>query len=121
MIPLLRCSNMKEAVFFYTHILDFRLKDSTASVNDVVVNLINGEAELQLTSLEGNQTNAIAVNVRVSNVDALFAKYMKRGLNTSPKKDSPVHQGPLNQTWGTREFYVTDPDGNTLRFNKIIE
>jgi hypothetical protein len=27
-----------------------------------------------------------------------------------------VHEGPLDQTWGTREFYVDDPDGNTIRF-----
>ena len=23
---------------------------------------------------------------------------------------------PIDQSWGTREFYVDDPDGNTLRF-----
>ena len=40
---------------------------------------------------------------------------------TSNKKESPVHQEPLNQTWGMREFYVTDNDGNTLRFGKPIE
>jgi hypothetical protein len=27
-----------------------------------------------------------------------------------------VHAAPVDQTWGTREFYVSDPDGNTLRF-----
>jgi len=27
-----------------------------------------------------------------------------------------VHLGPVDQTWGTREFYVTDLEGNTLRF-----
>jgi uncharacterized glyoxalase superfamily protein PhnB len=26
-------------------------------------------------------------------------------------------QEPLDQTWGMREFYVHDPDGNTLRFS----
>ena len=41
-----------------------------------------------------------------------------RGLDPSGKPDSPVHQGPLDQTWGTREFYVDDPDGNTLRFTQ---
>jgi hypothetical protein len=28
----------------------------------------------------------------------------------------PVHLAPLDQTWGTREVYVDDPDGNTLCF-----
>jgi hypothetical protein len=28
---------------------------------------------------------------------------------------------PIDQSWGMREFYVTDPSGNTLRFGKFIE
>jgi len=27
-----------------------------------------------------------------------------------------VHQGPVDQTWGAREFYADDPSGNTVRF-----
>ena len=34
----------------------------------------------------------------------------------NPDAPGMVHEGPINQTWGTREFYVDDPDGNTLRF-----
>jgi hypothetical protein len=30
-----------------------------------------------------------------------------------------VHEGPLDQSWGTREFYVDDPDGNTIRFTQL--
>jgi hypothetical protein len=48
-------------------------------------------------------------------VDALFRKFIERGL-TVPERDSPVHHGPIDQSWGTREFYVDDPDDNTLRF-----
>jgi len=33
----------------------------------------------------------------------------------------PDDLGPTDQTWGTREFYVTDADGNTLRFCQPIE
>src|SRR5438477_12190220 len=29
-----------------------------------------------------------------------------------------VHEGPIDQSWGTREFYVDDPDSNTLRFTQ---
>ena len=111
---------MKSAVDFYTRILDFRLKYAEASVNDWVVDLINEGAELQLTVLESNNLFGSVVNVWVDDVDALFSKYLERGLNTSHKKESPVHQGPLDQTWGTREFYVTDTDGNTLRFCRSL-
>lgn len=121
MTPLFKCRNMKNAVDFYTRILDFKLKYAEASTNDWVVDLINNDsAELQLTVLESDNLFGSVVNVWVDDVDGLFHKYLERGLDTSNKKNSPVHQGPLDQTWGTREFYVTDDDGNTLRFCKAV-
>ena len=119
-IPLFKCRNMKDALDFYTGVLDFRLKYADASAYDLVVDLVNEDAELQLTVLESENLFGSAVNVWVDDVDGLFNKYLERGLDTSHKKNSPVHQGPLNQTWGTREFYVTDNDGNTLRYCKAL-
>ena len=55
MIPLFRCRNMKEAISFYTTILDFEMKNADASPEDWVVLLKNGDAELMLTSLEADQ------------------------------------------------------------------
>ena len=40
---------------FYTGILDFELKYKEASANDWVVDLVNGEAKLQLTVLESDK------------------------------------------------------------------
>ena len=120
MVPLFKCRNMKDALDFYAGILDFRLKYVDASVNDCVVDLTNDGAELQLTVLESDNLYGSVVNIWVDDVDGLFDKYLERGVDTSNKKNSPVHQGPLNQTWGTREFYVTDNDGNTLRFCRSL-
>jgi len=120
MIPVLKCRDMQEAILFYTRILDFEIKDPHASPDDWVVDLVNGDATIQLTALEGDTLPACAVNVRVDDVDGLFDKYVERGLNASGREGSPVHQGPLNQSWGMREFYVTDPSGNTLRYGKPI-
>jgi uncharacterized glyoxalase superfamily protein PhnB len=114
-IPLLRVLDMKDAIYFYTTILDFTPKDPFSEA-DWGIDLINDKAELKLTIAEGDQKLGIAVYVEVDEVDKLFKKYSDRGLDTSSKKESPVHQGPLTQTWGTREFYVNDPSGNTLRF-----
>lgn len=58
-----------------------------------------------------------AVVVMIEDIDGRFLKFLSRGL-IPPDRDSPVHQRPVNQTWGTREFYVDDPDGNTLRFTQ---
>jgi uncharacterized glyoxalase superfamily protein PhnB len=113
-VPILKIRNMEEAVSFYTRILDFELKYPDEPLNEWGVDLVNGESEIVLSCTDG--FFGVTINVYVAEVDMLFAKYIERGLDVSAKKESPVHQGPLNQTWGTREFYVTDASGNTLRF-----
>ncbi len=114
LIPLLRCKDLKEAVAFYTNVLDFTLKYPDEPENEWVVALINGNAEILLASRDG--TPQIALYVRVDDVDAVFEKYVSRGLLVPNNPDSPVHDSPIDQTWGLREFYVNDPSGNTLRF-----
>ena len=118
-VPVIRCTNMGRSLAFYTGVLDFRLKYPGQSQADVVIDITNEVAELQLSVLVGDGVFGSATNIGVNDVDTLFAKYMARGLDTSSKPDSPVHQGPVDQTWGKREFYVTDPDGNTLRFGQV--
>ena len=118
LIPLLRVRNIKEAIAFYTDVLDFKLKYPDEEVNIFCMDLINGDAEFQLSETDG--IFGVAVTVRVDKVDSLFEKYISRGLITPKKENSPVHESPVNQTWGMREFYVTDADGNTLRFAQLI-
>ena len=72
---------------------------------------------LFLSSHTGDSKVGQAIVVMTEDVDALFTKFTHRGL-VPPKRDSPVHHGPIDQDWGTREFYVDDPDGNTLRFTQ---
>ena len=115
-VPLFKCRDMKTAVKFYTGILDFKLKYPDASDQDWVVDLMLGSIELQLTILESDTLFGSVANIWVDNVDTLFQKYLSRGLDITSRPNSPVHQAPTDQTWGTREFYVTDADGNTLRF-----
>ena len=117
-IPLLRCNNLKESIAFYTGILDFTLKYPEESDNEWVIDLINGDAELMLACRDG--TPRIPVIIKVDDVDALFNKYINRGLVVPNRTNSPVHNSPIDQTWGMREFYVDDPGGNTLRFVQPI-
>ena len=77
----------------------------------------NGDV-LHLSSHGGDGVFGQAVVVETSEIDALFETFLTRGLKTPGSPNSPVHEGPLDQTWGTREFYVNDPDGNTLRFTQ---
>jgi uncharacterized glyoxalase superfamily protein PhnB len=114
MVPLFLVGDMRGAVDFYTRILDFELPPWD-SPGDPVVSLLRGEAELMLTSLPTDQAARVNAHLIVADVDALFARWVGRGLDQSHRTESPVHLGPVDQSWGTREFYVTDPFGNTLR------
>jgi catechol 2,3-dioxygenase-like lactoylglutathione lyase family enzyme len=110
---------MKRSLEFYTRVLDFHLVDDGNDTTDPAFALIAREPddELCLSSYAGDGTFGQALLVTTDDVDSLFHKLKKRGL-VPPERDSPVHHGPTDQTWGTREFYVDDPDGNTLRFTQ---
>jgi len=73
-----------------------------------VVDLGHDQLELQITTHESERLFGSVVYVYVDNVDAMFEKFRSWGLEISARPNSPVHQGPIDQTWGRREFYVTD-------------
>jgi catechol 2,3-dioxygenase-like lactoylglutathione lyase family enzyme len=117
-IPTVRCRNMKVALDFYTNVLDFTRTDGAEDLADPSFSVLARAGDLLfLSSGAGDGEFGQAVVVMTEDVDALFTKFKTRGL-IPPQRDSPVHKGPVNQTWGTREFYVDDPDGNTLRFTQ---
>ncbi|MFA6085557.1 glyoxalase superfamily protein [Mucilaginibacter sp.] len=118
-IPLFKVRDMQTAIRHYTEVLDFRMTWPEDTPESPVVDLGHEQMELQITTHESERLFGSVVYVYVPDVDSLFAKYKSRGLNTD-KPGSPVHQGPTDQTWGRREFYVTDADGNTLRFCQNI-
>src|SRR5262245_20407170 len=120
-IPTVRCGNMRASLKFYTAVLDFRRVDGDDTLDDPCFSVLARGADLVfLSSHLGDAEFGQAVAVLVENVDALFRKFRARGLTTPGNPDAPrmVHEGPIDQSWGTREFYVDDPDGNTLRFTQ---
>jgi catechol 2,3-dioxygenase-like lactoylglutathione lyase family enzyme len=116
-IPVVRCTHLKESLDFYTR-LDFRRMDGDEDPTDPSFVVLSHAGDLLfLSSHRGDGAFGQAVVVMTEDIDALFEKFLARGL-VPPNRDSPVHHGPTDQTWGTREFYVDDPDGNTLRFTQ---
>jgi len=63
---------------------------------------------LHVSSFSADGVSGGVVNLIVEDVDALHAEFVGRGV--------PIDTGPVNQTWGTREMYVKDNDGNCIRF-----
>ena len=117
LIPVMQCKDMSQSLLFYTGVLDFEHLGTWPPKGAPSYSVIKkGDIEINLSTHRGDGVAGNVVIIEVENIDNLFKKFLSRGLDTSLKKDSPVHQGPLDQTWGQREFYVTDPSGNTLRF-----
>ena len=68
----------------------------------------------------GPRAHAFAGYMRIHALEATQGvPYAQMGrYQALPNAPKQVHEGPIDQTWGTREFYVDDPDGNTLRFTQ---
>ena len=117
-IPTVRCRRMETSIDFYTKVLDFECVEDGGDRDPTVSVLMRGGSLLLLSSHGGDGTFGQAIVVLTDSVDTLFRRFRARGLKTPGNPDAPaeVHEGPINQSWGTRELYVDDPDGNTLRF-----
>jgi catechol 2,3-dioxygenase-like lactoylglutathione lyase family enzyme len=117
-ITTVRCRRMERSIAFYTTVLDFECIEHGGDGDPTVSILMRGGSLLCLSSHRGDGAFGQAIVVLTDNVDALFRKFRARGLKTPGNPDAPaaVHEGPIDQSWGTREVYVDDPDGNTLRF-----
>ena len=120
-IPTVRCRRMATSVAFYTQVLDFQCVEGDPDEGDPTFSVLVRQGDLLfLSSHTGDGEFGQAIAVLTDDVDAVVRKFRQRGLKTPGNPDAPqmVHEGPIDQTWGTREFYVDDPDGNTLRFTQ---
>jgi len=119
LIPVLMVRDLPEAIGFLTSVLDFELVFVTPPAGSFYAVLKRGADELHLNLAHEKkafgQSSTIFV---IDDVDALFAFFITRGLSVPSDRNSPVHEGPLDQTWGTREVYIDDPSGNTMIFQQ---
>ncbi len=118
-VPVIRCSHLERSLRFYTGILGFKRKwpeDEARDASNGVIDLICDGAELQLSRHAGDGVFGSVNRVFVDDVDECCRTFRARGLDTTSRPESPIHTAPVDQTWGLREFAVTDPDGNSLCF-----
>jgi uncharacterized glyoxalase superfamily protein PhnB len=119
-VPVFWSSDLIRSLAFYTQMLEFELRypeHRELSLRNGVVDLVCDGALLQLSIHMGGNPTPSSLNLELDSaeeVDAAFARLTARGLDQSHRLESPVHLAPLDQTWGTREFYINDPDGNCL-------
>lgn len=111
-IPVLYVSSSARAEDFYCGLLGFerrfayRPEDSLA--DPCYMGLVRDGAALHVSSFSGDGVAGSAVYLLVEDVDAIAAELSARGVTPSLE--------PTDQTWGNREMYLEDPDGNSVRF-----
>jgi len=116
LVPTVRCRRIETSIAFYTQLLDFEDVDE-GDIEDPGLRVLRRHGDLLfLSSHRGDGVFGQAIAVLVDDVDEIVRKLLTRGLKVPEDRRSPVHEGPVDQTWGTREFYVDDLDGNTVRF-----
>ena len=121
-IPTIRCRDTGASLAFYTRLLDFERIGGDDSPGDPSFHALSGYGGwVYLSSHRGDGQFGQAIAITTDDVDALFDALRTRGLRPPGARAEPseVHTSPVDQTWGTREFYVDDPDGNTVRFTQI--
>lgn len=111
-IPVIHVSDMEAALEFYCEGLGFSKEwdYSQGEAEDAVFywGLQREGIWIHLSSFPGDGISGAVVSFIVEDVDALFDEFTKDALNISLE--------PFDQTWGNREMYLEDPDGNQLRF-----
>ena len=110
-IPLLHVTNSAAAEDFYCNRLGFR-REFAHRVDDAkpdpcYMGVSRDGVWLHISSFSGDGISGGVANLIVDDVDALHAEFVAKGVS--------IAVGPVDQTWGTREMYIKDTDGNTIR------
>jgi uncharacterized glyoxalase superfamily protein PhnB len=111
-IPLLHVSRSADAEDFYCNRLGFRREfayrvDETRE-DPCYMGLSRDGVRLHVSSFSGDGVSGCVVNLIVDDVDALHAELVAKRV--------AIDTRPVDQTWGNREMYVRDGDGNSVRF-----
>jgi len=111
-IAVLHVNSAARALEFYCQRLGFtqefayRFDDSLP--DPCYFGVTRDNVRLHLSSFSGDGVVGGVVFIEVSDVDALHEEFKTNGVTISLV--------PTDQTWGNREMYIRDPDGNSLRF-----
>jgi uncharacterized glyoxalase superfamily protein PhnB len=111
-VPLLHVSNAAAALQFYCDRLGFRLqfqhRPDGVEADPCYMGVSRDAVWMNLSSFSGDGVAGGVVNLMVDDVDKLHQEFVAKGVR--------IDLEPTDQTWGSREMYVKDADGNCLRF-----
>ena len=113
-VPVFHVSNAAAAQDFYCRKLGFRIGFAHRAVetqpDPCYIGISRDGVWLHLSSFSGDAVPGGVANFVVDNVDELHSEFVAKSV--------PIDLPPTDQTWGTREMYIKDADGNSLRFQQ---
>jgi len=120
--PIIKVKSMPRALEFYCSTLGFNKEwEYAATPKGPYYSAVSLDGvHIHLSTFDGDGVIGTATYFYVDDVDTLVKRFVAHGLKLKEDKNSPVEGGPVDQTWGMREFYVRDPDRNSLRFGSEI-
>lgn len=111
-IPVLHVTSSTAAEEFYCNRLGFRREFAQrfdgATPDPCYMGVVRDDVRLHVSSFSGDGVSGGVVFLLVDDVDALHEELLRKNV--------PIALEPTDQTWGNREMYVKDPDGNSIRF-----
>ena len=115
-IPVIRVSSSAAAEAFYCKGLGFTIlaswRPDQTKDDPCYMTLACDDARLHVHSYQSGASGTSAVYIFVDDVDSLYAELISKGV--------PVSGPPVDQSWGTREIGVRDPDRNILTFGQRL-
>ena len=117
--PVLGCRDVGESIRFYARLgFSVMFRDDDAAPNYAVV--CRDDVELHLQWADAGQwvegLDRPACRFLVDDVDALHAQCVASGAVDPASSDGSPWAAPADTPWGTREFHLRDPAGNSLQF-----
>ncbi len=76
------------------------------------------DSDVHLSQHAGDGAFGNVIYIKVNNIDDIYKGFVNNGLKI--QNLSGISMEITEQTWGMTEFYVTDPDGNHIRFGEQI-
>ena len=105
---ILYCRKWRETVAFYAEVLQLDVHFSNEWFVEFAINTsarlsIADEARASIKSANGQ---GITLGFQVEDLQAIHVRLAKSGSNPTP----------LKKRWGSKVFYVFDPEGNRIEF-----
>ena len=116
-VPLLHVSSSAEAEDFYCNRLGFRrhfaYRVDETKADPCFLGLSRDGVWLHVSSFSGDGVPGSLVYLLVDDVNALHAELGAQGVTIDAGH-------PIDQDWGNREMYLSDPFGNRIRFTQEL-